>query len=229
MKRSVWYLVALVLLAGVAYLLWSQTPQPPDVVTVSTSTPATKQTVSEVHDENAEYKIDARYPQFGIPAVDVKVKATVEKAMAEFKEYPANPPEFGLPKNEQTITFDTVYKGSDVISAELFISEYTGGAHPNTVIIGINVDPVTGKELSLNDALALVGKTLEQVARESLIKLTAELGDDIIFPEGASAKKENYSTFLVSKDMVTFVFNNYQVAPYAAGQQYVTFDRVRRN
>ena len=58
-------------------------------------------------------------------------------------------------------------------------------------------------------------------------QLKVILGEDIIAPEGADPKPENYNVFLVGKDKVTFIFNNYQVAPYAAGHQEVWFSRVK--
>ena len=115
--------------------------------------------------------------------------------------------------------------GADVVRVALWISEYTGGAHPNTVIIGVNVDRKTGKDVTLDDALLMIEKTLPEVSGESLVQLKAVLGEDMLFPEGAEPKADNYSVFLVSKDKVTFIFNNYQVAPYSAGPQSAEFAR----
>ena len=118
-----------------------------------------------------------------------------------------------------------MYAGSDIISVKLLLSQDTGGAHPNTVAVGVNVDPKTGRALTLDDALALTGMSLGQVAAESLAQLKAKLGADMIFPEGADPKPENYGTFLVSASAVTFVFQSYQVAPYSSGMQEVSFPR----
>lgn len=233
MNRIVGYLLALVVLVGIAYAIYAfmpRTPQLPAVTTPPTSTSSetgTEIKVETIYDDAVAYRIEARYPQFGIAAVDEKIKAVVDKTVAAFKEYPANPPNSSVSQNELTISFDSVYVGPDVVSAELLISEYTGGAHGNSIIIGVNVERATGEEISLDDALVLIGKTLPQVARASLIELKTTLGENIIFPEGADPKTENYGTFLVSKERVTFIFNNYQVAPYAAGHQEVWFKRVK--
>lgn len=232
-SRIIGYILALVLLSGLAYAIYTFVPRGPGIPgepTAATTTGTGSETemkVEAVFDDTPVYKIEARYPQFGIPVVDEKIKAVVDKGITAFKEYPANPPGSAVTQNEFTGSFDSVYVGSDIVSVALIISEYTGGAHPNTVIIGVNVDRNTGKELSLDDALAMIGKTLPQVAEESLKELKATLGDDIIAPEGANPTAENYSTFLVSKDNVIFVFNSYQVAPYAAGQQHVRFKRLK--
>lgn len=233
MNRIIGYLLALVVLSGLAYAIYSFVPRGPQLSgepTTATTTgtgSGTEMKVETIYEETSVYKIEARYPQFGIPAVDEKIKAVVDKAVAAFKEYPANPAGSAVTQNEFTGSFDSVYVGSDIVSVALIISEYTGGAHPNTVIIGVNVDRNTGKELSLDDVLAMIGKTLPQVAEQSLKELKASLGDDIIAPEGANPTAENYSTYLVSKDKVTFIFNSYQVAPYSAGQQKVWFQRMK--
>lgn len=231
MKRIVGYVLALVVLVGLAFALYTFAPRAPELST-ATLTDTSSETSVQVKEEviygsTDAYRIEVHYPQFGIPTADEKIKAVVDKAVAAFKEYPANPPDSSVPQNELTGSFDSVYVGSDIVSVALSLSEYTGGAHSNTVIFGVNVNRKTGKELALDDALAMIGKTLSQVAEESLEQLKIILGDDVISPKGADPQPENYSTFLVSKDRVTFVFNNYQVAPYAAGQQQVWFKRVK--
>ena len=230
MKRFAGYVLAVLVLSGVAYAVYVFVPRVPTLNTGSAPEAAgTEVTVQEkvITESTDTYKIDAHYPQSGIPALDGKVQAVIENALSEFRSYPANPRDSSAPQNELVSSYSSVYIGQDIASVALSISEYTGGAHGNTVIIGVNVDRTTGNELALDDALVLIGKTLPQVADASLVQLKATLGEDLTFPEGASATAENYSTFLVSQDRVTFVFNNYQVAPYSAGQQHVWFKRVK--
>jgi len=229
MKRFAGYVLTLALLVGMTYVILTYAPKFPQLSTsniTETEKDGTEMQVEVINGETATYRIEVHYPQFGISSVDSKIKAVVDNAVAAFKEYPANPPESSVPQNELTGSFDSVYVGPDFVSVKLSLSEYTGGAHPNTVIIGVNVDRKTGKELTLDDALTLIGKSLEEVAEQSLKELKATLGDDIISPEGAAPEPKNYNVFLVSKEKVTFVFNSYQVAPYSAGQQQVSFKRA---
>jgi hypothetical protein len=220
--------LALVLIIGGGYLLYTYSPNSPALSNTATSTTAgTDMKVTNIYDDTATYQIEAHYPQFGIPSVDAKIKDVVDAAIAEFKTYPANPPQSAVPKNEFTSSFNSAYVGPDVISVALVISEYTGGAHPNSNILGVNVDPVSGKEIVLEDVLKMIGKSLTQVATESLAQVVAKIGEDATFPEGADAKPENYGTFLISKDKVVFIFNSYQIAPYAAGPQSAEFVRIK--
>lgn len=218
------YLAALVVLLGAAYVIWNNAPRLEEPARGATSTPS----VTEVRIEESTdvYTIEGEYPQFGVAAMDTAVKRIVEEAVAAFKAYPANPADSAVPKNEQSISYGSVYLGQDFLSTSLVISEYTGGAHPNSVITGVTVDRASGAELSLDGALALIGRSLEQLAADTDARLRSELAD-AYFPEGATAKPENYSVFIVSEDEVTFIFNNYQVGPYVIGPQFVAFERVK--
>lgn len=229
MNRTIQYLIALLIIVGVAYILFTYGSQGPEIASVATSTNATTTEMRVVHveEDTDAYSIDATYPQFGIPVVDAEIKKTVEAGLAAFRSYPQNPPESSTPKNSFYEKFEKVYQGADVISVSLIASEDTGGAHPNTSIITVNVDPRTGHVLTLDDALALIGKDLDQVASGALAQVKAELGAEALFAEGFAPKRENYAMFRVTNNAVIFVFNVYQVAAYAAGPQEAVFARVK--
>lgn len=218
------YTALLVVLSAVAFGLYALSPRPGSAPS-SNASGGIAMTMQSVYEYTDTYSINAQYPQFGIPAVDALLKQTVEEAVANFKTYPANPPESAVTQNEFIGVIGSTYVGADVVSVQLIFSEYTGGAHPNATFLAITVDRKAGKELTLDDALAMTGLTLEQVAAESLKQLKATLGEGVMFEEGAAPKPENYSTFVVSADKVTFIFQNYQVAAYAAGPQEVSFGR----
>jgi hypothetical protein len=217
------YFVLLIVLGALGYSVYVLAPRLQEVPVAGGS--GVLVTMESEYEYTDTHSINVQYPQFGIPAVDSLIKEKLDSAIATFKAYPTNPPESSVPRNEFTSDVLSTYVGPDVISVGLVVSEYTGGAHPNSTILGINVDRTTEKELTLDDALRLIGKSLQEVADESLAKLNAELGPDVLFAEGASATAENYSTFLIAADSVTFVFQNYQVAAYAAGPQEVSFPR----
>ena len=225
MNKIVGYVLAIAALCILAYTIYANAPRIP-VPAENASAPAgTAMRVATEFDDTSAYRIEARYPPFGNPTLDAKIKAAVDGAIAEFKSIP--PPTSGSAtlKNEFFGSFDSVYAGSDVVSVELLLSQDTGGAHPNTVVVGVTVDPKTGRELTLEDALTLTGMSLEKIAAESLAQVQAKLGADGMFADGANPKPENYSAFLIGSGTVTFVFQNYQVAPYAAGMQEVSFPR----
>jgi len=182
-------------------------------------------TTEQINENTAAYFITAQYPQFGIPAIDAQIKQTVETAADDIRTAAANPPDSAVLQNTFQGSFDKVYVGPDIISVELILSEYTGGAHGLTVFRGMNFDRSSGRVLSLTDALSLTGLSLPQVAAQANAQLQQQLGSGFQFTDGASATAENYSEFLVNEKNVTFIFEEYQVAAYAAGVQYVTIAR----
>ena len=129
MKRSIQYLIALLVVVAAAYILFVYGQQKPTTVDTATSTTAIvgQMTVVPVQESTDTYTIDATYPQFGIPSVDAAIKSTVDAGLNEFRSYPPNPPDSSTPKNSLIEKFDHVYQGPDVVSVSLLVSEDTGG------------------------------------------------------------------------------------------------------
>lgn len=223
MKKILILVVILAVLAGILYLLMPYV-RTPFVSTPGTSSGSIQMTTERIQEDSAVYTINVQYPQFGIPAIDAQIRKSVEDAVLEFKSLPPNPPDSATPKNEFTGTFDSVYVGPDVVSVKLILSQYTGGAHPLTLFSGANYDRKTGRLLLLDDALRLIGKSVQQVSAEATAQLETKLGD-AMFEEGANTNPENFSSFVISTDTVTFIFQQYQTAAYAAGPQEVSFRR----
>ncbi len=221
--------IVLLLGVGIGALVKSYWSADQTAVNTHSETPEEEPHVSlsvvPVREETDQYSINAQYPQFGLPVADRRIKKTVEDAISSFKAN-ASQAGGGPVQYDFTSLFDSLYAGEDFVSVELVISEYLGGAHPGAQFIGFTFDGETGEELSLNDVLALTGLSLEQVAEAARRELSEKLGE-AFFEEGAAASSENYGTFVVDADSVTFVFQEYQVAPYAAGPQKISFDRVQ--
>ena len=220
-------IAAMLLVLGGAYVFLRISERPRLASDVPSSTQAEVEiTTATVAEETGTYVLNVQYPQFGIAAIDADIKSKVDAALAEFRAYPPNPPESAVAKNELTGTYEDIYVGPDVISVKLILSQYTGGAHPLTLFSGLNYDRATGRQLLQSDAFAMIGLTVEEVSAQANAELQTKLGD-AFFADGASADPENFSSFIVSKEAVTFIFQEYQVAPYAAGPQEVSFPKVR--
>ncbi|OGG54242.1 hypothetical protein A2851_01070 [Candidatus Kaiserbacteria bacterium RIFCSPHIGHO2_01_FULL_53_29] len=233
MSRLFTYLVALVVFLGAGYFLVTRL-QAPQISTVATTTPqvqvqvqdSVRITTANVQEETPQYKIDVQYPQFGMPVIDAQIKKNVDETITEVKGFPANPPDLSSPQNELTMRFDSAYIGPDVISVKLIISQYTGGAHPNTLFSGLNFDRASNQQLLQDDAFKMIGLTVAQVSVAATEQLKSKLGEGM-FTEGANSNPGNFSSFVISAEKVTFIFQPYQVAAYAAGPQEVSFARVK--
>jgi len=225
MNRYAAFALAILALGVVGFILLPYLNTSQEIVSEPKVSEETTLTTKTINEDTATYVVDVKYPQFGIPAIDADIKTKVDAAVAEFRSLPPNPPESATAKNEFNGTFEAVYAGADVISAKLILSQYTGGAHPMTIVSGVNYDPSTGKQILQADAFRMIGKTVQQVSAEVTAKLKARIGD-AFFEEGADTNPENYSSFDISENEVTFIFQQYQVAPYALGVQEVSFARV---
>lgn len=227
MGRVLSYIVVVALALGAGYYFATWRQPEAYVASVATSTPEiVRVTTQRVDEEAPTYTIDVQYPHFGISAIDTKIDALIKERILEFKSIPPNPPEMASPQNELTILFESTYIGPDAVSFKLIISEYTGGAHPNSQFSGLNYDRASGRQLFQNDAFKMIGRTAAQVSVSSTAQLKAKLGDAFL-PEGANSNPENFRSFLISEDKVTFIFQPYQVAYYAAGPQEVSFERKK--
>jgi hypothetical protein len=169
------------------------------------------------------------YPQFGSSPIDTKIHNDILAGVDALKKQAQSdqPAAHNFPQYEYDSQFDHAYIGDDVVSVKLATEIYTGGAHGLPEYFGESFDRASGRALTLDDALALTGKTLPQVAAEAKQSLQQQLGSDILDISGADPKPENYRAFYITKTSVVFIFQPYQVAPYAAGAPQVSIARVR--
>ena len=128
--------------------------------------------------------------------------------------------EYGL-----TTYFSEGKEGSLNFIAETF--EYTGGAHPNSWNKWMNFEKNTGKLLALKDVfMAGSEKPISDMLLEELItEMATRLEDSSITSlEGLQNAGILNSTnmyvpdnFLLEKEKVSFLYNKYDIAPYAVG------------
>ena len=104
---------------------------------------------------------------------------------------------------------------------------YSGGAHPSSTISCVNIDAKTGKEIALQDIFApytdeqLTDRLTDRLAQQNGVKGIEGLKeiDYLIF-------SDMYVTnnFILGKDSIFFLYNNYEIAPYYKGRSRIGFD-----
>lgn len=102
---------------------------------------------------------------------------------------------------------------------------YTGGAHGGTTFWPFYYD-ARGRELRLSSFFADT-RYIERITAAVRPRLKYDLERDGMYVEelflaGTEPSEGNYVVFSLSDDGITFRFNEYQVAPYAAGTPRVT-------
>lgn len=104
-------------------------------------------------------------------------------------------------------------------SVYLFFETYMGGAHPTHFVKTFVVDKRTSKIITLDDFINLDEKFLQKVSdsiRMDLL-LSLEVTDTTWMMEGTRPFKENYQNFVIKENEILFIFQEYQIAPYARG------------
>lgn len=101
----------------------------------------------------------------------------------------------------------------------------TGGAHPNTLRNSAIYDMTTGKSLTLSDILNGDQKQIEQIILDGFsARIKAE--PDTFYPEAETYLQEAIANktygYYLSEEGLTFYFQKYEIAPYAAGFQEYT-------
>lgn len=113
---------------------------------------------------------------------------------------------------------------SRVISLRELNSDYTGGAHGNYGYTGIVFDSQTGALLSLNDILKDEEGFQQEAAGYIAEELKVRYGEGL-FPEYESTVEDMWESgpvWYLDGAGITFVFNPYEVGPYAMGAAEVT-------
>jgi hypothetical protein len=96
-----------------------------------------------------------------------------------------------------------------------------GAAHPGLNSMTLNYDLGQGRELALADLFLPNANYLEAISKYCIAELSKQPFFDGAFAEGAQPTLENYRNWNMTPDGLMITFDEYQVAPYAAGPQKV--------
>lgn len=123
-----------------------------------------------------------------------------------------------------------VENGNDsILSYQTNISCYLGGAHGSYVVSYFNFDKKTGKLLNIRDFVPAEKEKPVLEAMEQQLCKDWEAKDlaDLQEKTGITMLGDLYLTnnFLIKDDSLLFLFNQYEIAPYAAGLISVTVEK----
>ncbi len=196
---------------------------------------------SSRNSEGATYTVEAEMPVVsGLADIAIQKKINdhlaekINTAISEFKDQAVDTKVDGPGLKSDlsmSLTSWAVVKNS-VITVRLEIMQYfSGSAHPLTVSDTANYSLATGEDLGLIDVFDAGTKYLDKISAYSIKELKKHLAeaqnlpvdskDLVFFEEGANSNPENFSSFLIEDAGIRFIFGQYQVAPYVAGEQEV--------
>ena len=185
------------------------------------------------------YDIDAQYPQLtggnnpNLEKFNQLARMVVVKQVSGFKK-DMQPEEGEEPRPEGSMGSDLgvgytiLLARDDLVSVQFDVgSYYQGAAHPNSHTETLNYDLKNGKQLKLADLFKPGAKYLQTLSTYCITDLkkqfkekNAELLEDQL-KEGAAPTAKNYESWTITKQGLGINFDSYQIAPYAAGPQFV--------
>ncbi len=109
-----------------------------------------------------------------------------------------------------------------VISFKFTISDYTGGAHPNTFYSTLALDLEQNRMLTLDDLFQPGGDPLATIAplvMADLERQLTEMGalEGNWIEDGTGMNAANYQAWAIDANSLYFFFSPYQIAAYAVG------------
>ena len=104
-----------------------------------------------------------------------------------------------------------------------FMGYADGAAHPYHYSMVFNYDLEQGRKLSLEELFVKDSNFLEVISSHCIFELSKrDIGFYGGFEQGAQPETGNYRNWNITPDGLMITFDEYQVAPYAAGPQTVT-------
>lgn len=187
------------------------------------------ETAQTAEEEQALAAVAAFNDQFGPATVEIEYQEMVSMAQEDLEFRMKSGMEWPSP---YTMEMDCeVYQTERMISVSGNYYSYTGGAHPNTVLLAWNFDLTTGQFFT-PEVLAADGQAFSAAVKEELVRQSCETAaeNDMEAEEFFWANYEEilsaWSSYAVSFDGsgMTVGFSPYELAAYAAGAQIYHLD-----
>jgi hypothetical protein len=241
-----------VVLLGLSYASWVRTGVLPSNSNTNAQ-PDALYAVIPVSEDTAYSRMRGEYPQFSEASdafnggirefirAQMIAHATESEENWKSRVATARPgedtPEF--PAEGQTLDFSVRWTPEQVndryISFVMRYGGYTGGAHGYEDIRTFNYDVAGRRELALADLFPNGSDYLTTISEFSRVKLRDRLleagGTELVDASSAMLEmgtqpiEENFANFTFNDSQIVFYFGQYQVAPYAAGEQTVIMSR----
>lgn len=179
--------------------------------------------VEHTEKESAVAVAEGEYPVIANKEVSNHLKNYTEHTIDTFLNEVTTFPAEGGRKNSITVTVEDAYITTDLASFLFLISVFTGGSHNNYNSVGINYDLETGELIELSSLFREDAPYLEMIAEKVVEELEPRFGTYERFAEGSAPLPHNYNSFTLTNDTITFHFPPFQLGPFTAGVQSLTF------
>ncbi len=236
--RSISLAIMILLLGGLACST-AAFPAPQPTSAPAVQQPATTGSISEsvtlssspLNEESQTplYKITGQTPFLDgstdahVQAFNTELKGIVQNEVDAFRKNLAEmTPTPGGNGSTFDVAYELVSQKGNIWSLKFNIEGYTeGAAHPYHYTITVNHDLENDKDVTLDEVFQPNSNYLQALSDYSKAELSKrDIGFEG-FEQGADPTPENYHNWNVSDKGLIITFDEYQVAPYAAGPQIV--------
>ncbi len=169
---------------------------------------------------SVDYPLDLAQNELIASTIDPFIQSTKNDFMQAISDFIPAPGPYEL-----DITYQTTRHSDNILTLILSVYQFTGGAHGSTLIQPYTFDLKTNKVLTLDDLFTNTTDALTLIAPIAQTTIAANVGEmnqPDMLQAGTAVDPQNYQAFALDADSITFYFQDYQVAPYAAGIQTVT-------
>lgn len=220
-KKLILILVVLIALVGLVFLF-------------KKATPAISKDV-HIEESATTYTIKADVSRTGNTSLDASIEAYVTAQAREFAEMYA--PTMFSEEDFKALGFadgrqyELVIKGGQwkykkLTGVTIELYTFTGGAHGSTLYVPFIADEA-GIPITLESLFVPGAPYLDRVSEGVKPLLKAQLDEGQMYTEdffttGTTASEGNFFIDEIGSEGITFIFQQYQVAPYVAGTPRVT-------
>ena len=119
------------------------------------------------------------------------------------------------------------FQEGNVASFRYIQYEYLGGAHPNSLEGGINLNLATGDEISEEEIFIPTAKNELNKMGEAMVRADRQIAPETSLSDYGYWFEDNKfvlnTNFIITGDGIEYIFNPYEVGPYVLGVTPVLF------
>ena len=166
--------------------------------------------------------IDFSYPRWlnDYPFALQPIQDFLQVTRDEFWEFASTSLDYMFTPWSLEVSYEE-YAFSDSVRSILFtVGGYSGGAHPYSYYQAFTFDLVGQRQILLmdlfqpgSDPIAVISPMVQA----DLMTQMVDFADPQEIENGTGTNPDNYQRFALTEEALTFFFDAYQVAPYAAG------------
>lgn len=176
--------------------------------------------VKNIKEKGDLYDILTYFPETKYEVFNDYIYQFINSSIQEFKSMEKIPMDSGC-KYLLEITFDE-YEYDKYITYVFYTLENLCGAHPNVYIDSITYDTSQNKIFTIDDLILLNDDMLKNLSEISynMLKVNEIFQNENMdkrLKDGTGMDKNNFKNFAFDKTGLKIFFENYQIAPYSAG------------